>query len=163
MPGWLTQNIPGSRPDAIMVVPLTPQRHWPRTPQDLPESERRIILIEIKYCSDTDPSAQQSKALGQHEALMKTLASKGANVQLVPILLGIGGTVYEEHTRQPLLSLGVTPAAITKVLNKLNRLAAKWAASLVGTRRQLEHREGRARWVGRQPTQWRVCPGTDPG
>ncbi|NCB23728.1 MAG: hypothetical protein EOM56_13025 [Deltaproteobacteria bacterium] len=163
IPGWLTQNIPNSRPDAIMVIPLTPRRHWPRTPQDLPESERRIILIEIKYCPDTDPSAQKNKALGQHKDLMETLAGKGADIQTVPILLGIGGTVYDELTRQPLLSLGVPPTAITKVLNKLNRLAAKWAASLVGTRRQLEHTGGKASWAGNKPTQCSVRPGTDPG
>jgi len=163
IPGWLTQNIPKTRPDAIMVVPLTPQRHWSRTPQDLPESERRIILIEIKYCPDTEPSAQKTKALGQHEDLMKSLAGKGAAIETVPILLGIGGTVYADLTRQTLLSLGVSPTAITKVLNKLNRLAAKWAASLVGTRRQLEHTGGKASWAGRQPTQCRVRPGTDPG
>jgi len=163
MPNWLTQNIPTSRPDAIMVVPLTPQHHWPRTPRDLPESERRIILIEIKYCSDTDPSEQKEKALRQHAALVQTLAGTGANVQVVPFLLGVGGTVYDELTRQPLLSLGVPSTAITKVLNKLNRLAAKWAASLVGTRRQLEHTEGRARWARNQPTQCRVRTGTGPG
>ena len=78
---------------------------------------------------------------------MQTLADKCAGVQVVSILLGVGGTVYETLTRQPLLSLRVPPVAVTKVLNKLNRIAATWAASLVGTRRLLEHTEGRARWV----------------
>ena len=74
---WLTQNTPNSRPDAIMVIPHTPQRHWSRNTQDLPESERRIILIEIKYCPDTAP--HQSKRRTICTRLMRRAMSAASN------------------------------------------------------------------------------------
>ena len=41
----------------------------------------------------TAPSEQKEKALKQHAALERTLAGKGASIQVVPILLSFGGTV----------------------------------------------------------------------
>jgi hypothetical protein len=59
MPAWLLDQtkynrIPEqSRPDAVMVMPKNTGVHCPRHPRRIPKGKRRVVLIEIKYCGDT--------------------------------------------------------------------------------------------------------------
>jgi len=59
-------------------------------------------------------------------------------VSIVPILLGVGGVVYKQHTREALRWLGVTSSLLGTTLNDLHTLAIKHAHTIVCTRRQLE-------------------------
>ncbi|NBK26613.1 MAG: hypothetical protein EOM68_31960, partial [Spirochaetia bacterium] len=82
-----------SRPDALLIMP---QHQGQRLghPREIPQAGRKLVLLEIKYCRDTDPSTQTAAAEGQHECLQSLLESRGEQVEIVTILLGVGGTVY---------------------------------------------------------------------
>jgi hypothetical protein len=54
---------------------------------------------------------------------------------LLPILLGIGATMYQRHTQQALWELGIPHKQTTQLLNELSRLAGQKAAELVRRRR----------------------------
>jgi len=57
------------------------------------------------YCEDTRPQNQLSAAQEQHNGLYSIL--QGASVTLHTILLGVGGTIYNNHTLDPLKELGL--------------------------------------------------------
>ncbi|KAJ9528306.1 hypothetical protein QJQ45_014278 [Haematococcus lacustris] len=73
-----------TRPDILMVMPTTKtSKHGKAT--------KRVIIIEIKYCSDSRWTDQLDKALNQHTNLAQTIRKEGHMVEIRPILLGIGG------------------------------------------------------------------------
>jgi ribonuclease HI len=98
----------------------------------------KITLIEIKYCADHQVGDQLQRAQEQHTRLVDLVRQRHPKdeVQLLPILLGHGGTIYTKHTREPLLSLmgDVSHLArVKKLEGKLIRNAAKHAELLVRT------------------------------
>jgi hypothetical protein len=124
----------GSIPDAILVEhtdPTAPEC----TPDSIPIGSRRVTLIEIKFCPDTLPGAQLERARTQHKALSDLLTSSGSTVRVLPILLGIGGTMYQRHTQQALWDLGIPHTRTTRLLHELSQLAIQKAVALIGMRR----------------------------
>ncbi|KAL6748057.1 hypothetical protein V8C86DRAFT_2888883 [Haematococcus lacustris] len=105
---------------------------------------KRVTIIEIKYCSDSRWTDQLDKALNQHTNLAHTIRKEGHMVEIIPILLGIGGITYEAHTRQHLLALGISQDNTTKLLHKLTRHAVETAHSIAKTTYRLRaaKREG---------------------
>ena len=73
-----------------------PRQHRPK---DLSILQRDVHLIEIKYCEDTRPQNQLSAAQKQHKGLWSILQE--VSVTLHTILLGVGGTIYNNHTLEP--------------------------------------------------------------
>jgi exonuclease III/ribonuclease HI len=133
-----------SVPDVVLVTHEDGESTW-RPETDLPT--RAIVhLVEVKYCRDTMPEDQLARATAQHQALRDRLLAKGFGaVALHPILLGVGGTVYTDLTRKPLLDLGVDRAACNALLSKLHKTAVTKAGTLVGARRAQERTAG---WYG---------------
>ncbi|KAJ9506869.1 hypothetical protein QJQ45_012259 [Haematococcus lacustris] len=71
-----------TRPDILLVMPTTKtSKHGKAT--------KRVIIIEIKYCSDSRWTDQLDKALNQHTNLAQTIRKEGHMVEIRPILLGI--------------------------------------------------------------------------
>jgi hypothetical protein len=129
-----------SRPDMVLVA-AHKDAHWTaadKHPSTLEWDQRVVTTVEIKFCVDTSYNTQLEAANAQHTKLHELLTARGSHVSHIAILLGIGGTIYTEHTKQQLAQLGIAPTQLTKLLSKLNRLAATWAGALVSTRRQLE-------------------------
>ena len=61
-------------------------------------------MIEFKYCEDTRPQNQQSKAEEQHTALIDLLRRRGyKKVKLHVILTGAMGTIYNKATDEPMI------------------------------------------------------------
>jgi ribonuclease HI len=148
IPPWLVaptlqHKLPGvgSIPDAILVE-HTDTTAPECTPESIPISSRRVTLIEIKFCPDTRPGAQLEKARTQHKALVDLITSSGSTVRVLPILLGIGATMYQRHTQQALWELGIPHKQTTQLLNELSRLAGQKAAELVRRRRAEETKSG---------------------
>jgi ribonuclease HI len=90
-----------------------------------------ITAIEIKYCPDTSPAAQLVRAQAQHQNLRTRI--DGRTVQVIPILLGIVGTTYSQHTLTALLGLGISRRNATKLLTKLTRHALRHAVLLASS------------------------------
>ncbi|KAJ9523746.1 hypothetical protein QJQ45_019942, partial [Haematococcus lacustris] len=79
-----------TRPDTLMVIPTmkTGKRG---------KAIKRVIIIEIKYCSDSRWTDQLDKALTQHTHLAQTIRKEDHMVEIVPILLGIGGITAQQQ------------------------------------------------------------------
>eukprot|EP00983_Pelagomonas_calceolata_P061822 1146993-Pelagomonas_calceolata.AAC.5 len=58
-----------------------------------------------QYCEDTRPQHQLNAAKQQHADLCKLISAKAATIH--PILLGVGGTIYTEHTLKQFKQLGL--------------------------------------------------------
>ena len=99
-----------------------------------------IRLIEIKVCNDTDTSGQLTRAESQHAALFNMLqAHYGVDrVQLVPLLFGATGTIYDS-TRAQLVGLGVPLQTATRTLAAVHTTLCKHVHAIVGARRAREH------------------------
>jgi ribonuclease HI len=136
LPDWL---IPGSvidpakrmklkssfRPDGLMVT---------KSMHGCLDESSHIHIIELKCCRDSDRSHQEARAEGQHEQLAEFLAeSWGCQVQLVPIMIGVGGTVYNTLKAQ-LLELGVAPTQYKAIAIALNHTAVQYVTKAMSYR-----------------------------
>jgi len=115
--------------------PATSRSNFPRQhrPKKLSILQREIHLIEIKYCEDTRPQNQVSAAQEQHKGLCSILQK--ASVTLHIILLGVSGTINNNHTLEPFQELGLDSQRIKKLASKLHVHSVNYAAQLVLTRR----------------------------
>jgi len=108
-------------------------------------------MVEIKYCRDSDPSGQLSKAQKQHAQLSHILSTQhGSTTTILPILLGVSGAIYREHTYQALLSLGLTKASVKQTIRQLHTHAIRSLTSIASIRRKTEKSAPPA--AGQQPT-----------
>jgi len=99
----------------------------------------QITLVEIKYCRDSDISTQLDRAITQHQSLRDRLKQQHqCPVHVIPILLGVSGTLYQTHTHEALQSLGVRGAPLKTTLRKLHTQAIQQLTAIVSTRRKLE-------------------------
>jgi len=96
-----------------------------------------VHLIEIKYCEDTRPEHQLAAAQQQHAQLCKLIDAKA--VTLHPILLGVGGTCYIEHTLNQFKNLGLSHQRAMKLARELHAHSAIYAHKLVTSRRAIEN------------------------
>jgi hypothetical protein len=64
------------------------------------------------------PHNQLSAAQEQHKGLCSVLQE--ASVTLHTILLGVGGTIYNNHTLEPLMELGLDSQKVEKLASKLH-------------------------------------------
>ena len=120
-----------SVPDAVLIS------NWEDWPQ---EKRSDIILLEIKYCRDTDPGPQRDRALKQHQALLQHLQAHGYNkARIVPILLGVSGTIYSDLKQTLIEDMGLAYASADKLMLKLHAHAINSLHNIVVTRRQLEY------------------------
>jgi len=103
--------------------------------KDLSILQHDIHLIEIKYCEDTRLQNQLSATQEQHKGLC--YIHQGASVTLHIILLGVGGTIYNNYTLEPFQELGLDSQIVKKLASKLHVHSVNYAAKLVHTRRAL--------------------------
>jgi hypothetical protein len=101
------------------------------------KSNTEFTIIEIKYCSDTQPEGQKAKAAEQHAELCQRLAHLwSCKVTLHTILLGVGGTIYTKM-EDTMNTLGVQGEAFTKLANDLNHIAVEYAQNAMALRTAL--------------------------
>jgi len=160
-------RLTSSRPDAILITPYhakpnssspsssssSPSRYMLRSrhqgtqgsstasrvrqPHLLNATQRHVHLIEIKYCEDTRPEHQLAAAQQQHAHLCKLIDAKAVTIH--PILLGVGGTCYTEHTLNQFKKLGLDHQRATKLARQLHAHSAIYGHKLVTTRRAIEN------------------------
>ena len=107
-------------------------------PHELYANERHVHLIEIKFCEDTRPEHQLNAAKQQHADLCKLINAKAVTIH--PILLGVGGTIYTEHTLKQFKQLGLDHQRATKLAQQLHAHSVQYAHKLVTTRRAIENK-----------------------
>jgi len=122
-------STPAAPPATSRVT--NPRQHQPK---DLSKTRRDIHLVEIKYCESTRPQNQLNAAKEQHKDLCNILQGDST---LHVILLGVGGTIYYNHTLKPFKELGLDSQRVKKLASKLHVHSVNFAAKLVHTRRAL--------------------------
>jgi len=146
IPDWVfptQQNLPTrhqSRPDGVLVMPIEGRgRHL--DPKQIPPKDGHLHLVEFKFCSDINPQQTLEKAHNQHQPLVQRLRtrslrgiSRNNKVTLHVILLGVGGTIYNQYTITPLLNLGVPTHKVHQLATKLHCHAIKSLNKITKTR-----------------------------
>ena len=93
--------------------------------------------VEIKYCCDYLPERQAARASSQHASLLQAVRAEGHRADLVTILLGVSGTIYQD-TLSALVSLGVSREASKTLCKALHRHAVSSLSSIYGAKRALD-------------------------
>jgi len=115
----------------VLVMPIEEKgRHL--DPKQIPPKDRVIQLVKFKFCSDINPQQTLEKAHNQHQPLIqrpRTRSLRGISrnnqVTLHVILLGVGGTIYNQYTITPLLNLGIPTHKVHQLATKLHCHAIK--------------------------------------
>jgi hypothetical protein len=118
-----------TRPDIVLVT------RKPRTKHKF----SNITLVELKFCRDSDPTPQLNRATDQHTALKDHLEQQyQCSIQITPILIGVTGAIYHNHTAAALQQLGVRGSLLKATLRGLHTQAVKRLRDIVSARRRLE-------------------------
>jgi hypothetical protein len=117
-----------SRPDGTLILAKNNCErdvHLLTTQQVTQDSS--ILLLEIKYCADYKQQEKVLACVEQHRLTVQLLKGwyPGAKVEVVPLVLGTGGSIFTDFKRQ-MERLGVKGNAYTKLANKLNDSAAEY-------------------------------------
>jgi hypothetical protein len=147
---YLAEVERGLPPSAANDGSLAPsgRTSTPRTSTYSPNGTEKIYLIEVGYCADTRSAAKWQEKLSQHAALTAALHTAGwKHVHCVPIVLGVGGSVYEwdifspsTYARTDLLHWNlIRKEQAPKLANKLHDHAVQWLHDIVCCRRALEN------------------------
>ena len=96
--------------------------------------------MEIKYGTDTRPQDQLERATEQHQGLLQQLArsTPDTEAELVVILLGSAGYIYQTHTKEQIKKLGVTGPSLKSLMTNLHVQAIKSLTQIIGMRRSIE-------------------------
>ena len=105
-------------PERINMYPATAA-----SPKDIPENERLIHLVEIKYCETLADQVINLKPLNDNTKICENQL-KGKSVLLHTILLGVGGSIYSTHTLKHFTDLGLNPQRSRKLAYSLHEHCA---------------------------------------
>ena len=128
MPESLKQKLSRHKiPDGMLFRPATPMKR------------SKYIIIEIKYCRDSDPTPQMDRANQQHTALCEAIKQhdQEATVKIVTIPLGVSGAIYT-NTLHALKELGVNGRQQKQVTRALHFHAVRSLTSILRYRRRKE-------------------------
>jgi hypothetical protein len=83
--------------------------------------------MELKFCRDTDPTGQLTRATVQHSKLAEALrmAAPEAEVNTEIVLVGVSGAIYTDYTKDPLLRLGLTKGEWDKLKYRIHVAAVQ--------------------------------------
>ena len=98
---------------------------------------RRIWIVEGGYCSDTRYEEKLEEKEAQHTALEVALKEYGYDVTVLPIILGVSGSIYKT-TKHALGQLGIEHGPANKLMRKLHEHAIITLGKIVRSRRALE-------------------------
>eukprot|EP00983_Pelagomonas_calceolata_P007158 233270-Pelagomonas_calceolata.AAC.1 len=80
-----------------MTLQRTSTANRVRQPHQLNANERHVHPIKIKYCEDKRPGQQLEAAKWRHTGKCKNVSGRAVAIHI--ILLGVGGTCYNEDTK----------------------------------------------------------------
>lgn len=117
LPNTDASKLRSLRPDGLIVLNA-----------DKPVERRQVYIIELKYTADTNTSLQTTRAQEQHkelESLLLAAQYKQQNIIRVPILIGVGGTIYLD-TIAALNTLGISTKDAESTLTKVHIATVQW-------------------------------------
>jgi hypothetical protein len=115
-------------------------------------SMSRYLLVEVKYCRDTDPGPQTERATAQHQELQDLLKENDPScyVRVVPLVLGVSGVIYTTFLEE-MENLGVSGPALKSLTRRLHILAVKHLGKIWRLRQALlGAKKGRPGKLGRK-------------
>lgn len=124
-----------SRPDITLLLPASGSE----------QPKQTLVMVELKYCRDTQPDSQYKNAGKQHEDIVRAVQTTHGHlweVKLVRILVGATGAIYREHTSDALEALGIKGQSLKDTLTTLHKTAINFAASIIYNRRKMEKTQG---------------------
>ncbi|MFN5998335.1 MAG: RNase H family protein [Paracoccaceae bacterium] len=131
LPPRLLGGLPAvSRPDIVLSQPA---------PSAAAPESCHVICVEIKYCCDWRPAGQGARIQSQHADMLAGLQAAGHTVTLVPVLLGVGGTVYVSSRDALTGSLGLTSSQADALCRLLHRHAVVSLSCIYRTKRSIEN------------------------
>ena len=136
VPKWLLPRILNIRQKQDLKRTTKPDMILAQARKDIMSKRKKynVTMVEIKYCRDTDPMQQSDKARQQHKQLQRLLVKAGHKVKIVTIMLGVGGTIYQD-IKPKLIQLGIDPIAAKTVISKLHKFAATSIKQVMAVRR----------------------------
>jgi ribonuclease HI len=142
IPEWILPNVPREdrlkmRPD-ILFMQGAPDAYAERTETLEDKSGITIHLIELGYGADTRYLEKRAAKKLQHQALAAALREEGWTVVVHTIIIGTGGTLFEDLQQFLRDTLELKTCAQEKIGRKIIRITADRAYQLLQTRRWLE-------------------------
>ena len=120
-----------SRSDSMLIMPIEGRCRY-LDPKQIFWRYSDIHLVEFKFCSDIKPRQILDKAHSQNIPLIQRLRTRSLRgifrnnkVTLHVILLGVGGTIYNQYTITSLLNLGLPTHKVHQLATKLHCHAMK--------------------------------------
>ena len=143
-PGWQVLVKEKVRPDGVLIMPIEGRGKY-LEPKQIPPRDRDIHLVGYNICSDINPHQTLDKAHNQHLPLIQRLQTRSlwgisqnnSKVTLRVILLGVGGTIYNQNTITPLLNLGIPMHKVHQLATKLHCHAIKSFNEITKTRHRI--------------------------
>ena len=127
VPEWVYSTVKNNQATSLEWNKLRPDALVVNRMHRLPK-HRKVDIVEIKYCRDTDRAPQTMKATTQHMQLRTMLIEAGykpENIQLHIITLGVTGTIYKDLL--PTLELlGVQPEQANACTRQLHLHAIQY-------------------------------------
>jgi hypothetical protein len=105
------------------------------------QCRQEYTVVEIKYCRDSKPEDQEARAVEQHKQLISTIKKYDTNARLkhCTLLLGVGGTIYNECGQTLSNDLGVRGRPLESLLRKLHLQSVQAVGDMWKHRRALVH------------------------
>ena len=99
---------------------------------------QKITIVEIGYVADTRYEDKLSTKFDQHKLLCRLLTLEGHDVQVLPIILGTQGAVFECFPKA-MTALGVSKSNQMTLARKLSDHALLSLSKIIKSRRHLEY------------------------
>ena len=109
----------------------------PTRSQDVIKGQK-ITIVEIGYVADTRYEDKLSNKFDQHKMLCRLLALEGHEVQILPIILGTQGAVFECFPKA-MTALGVSKSNQMTLARRLSDHALLSLSKIIKSRRHLEY------------------------
>jgi hypothetical protein len=112
----------GSVPDALLF----------RSDVLLQPTPNRYVIVEIKYCRDTNPEDQTARAQAQHQELKDLIENydPSGRVHVATLMLGVSGVIYKEFLENMSEWLGVEGPSLSGLAKRLHFLAANYVQKI---------------------------------
>ena len=102
-----------------------------------PDHPVKIMIVEIGYTSETRYDNKLQEKLAQHDRLKQALTSVGFEVNILPVILGTTGGVFNSNI-DSFRAMGITQERALHLINKLSKHAIDYMQTIIDLRRLMQ-------------------------